>query len=518
MSGALPEARSFDHIVIGAGSAGCAAARRLLDAGRTVAIVEAGGPVDDERITDIRRLWELWGLDTDWGFQSEPQTHAAGTVIDLPRGKVFGGSSAMYGLVHARGVAADFDAWAHHGAPGWGWEDVLPVYRRLEDFEGGADDFRGVGGPMPVRLNHQPTRLTGRFVEAGVQAGLSRNPDYNGQDPLGITVAQINAIDGRRITSWDAYLEPVKDHAHLSVFANSLALRLTFDRDRCSGVVVEHEGNTVELSATGDVVLSAGSFQSPQLLMLSGIGAKDELEAFGIPMRREVPGVGKNLQDHMLVPLVFESTQPMEEQRANGTECHFFAKSDPALAAPDLQPILVARAMPVRGAEVPEQAFTFLAGVIRPLSSGRVFLGSSDPHDAPRVDLNYFGDPADIATMVAAIEACRDIASQPALAEDRGEELFPGADVTGAALEQYIREQVLTYHHPSGTCKMGRDADSVVDPRLAVHGVPGLRIADCSIFPFVPSGNTHAPAVLVGERVADFILEDLDGKEAGTFS
>lgn len=516
MSRGLPSGRVFDHIVIGAGSAGCAAARRLLDAGRTVALIEAGGPIADERITDITRIWELWGLETDWRFVSEPQVHSAGTVIDLPRGKVFGGSSAMYGLVHARGVRADFDAWAHQGAPGWSWDEVLPVYKRLEDFEGGADEYRGTGGPMPVTLNHDPNRLTHHFIEAGVQAGLPHNPDYNGEDPIGITVAQINARDGVRVTSWDAYLEPVQDDPGLSVFANSLALRLRFDGDRCSGVVIEHGGEEIELAAAGDVVLSAGSYQSPQLLMLSGIGPRGELDRIGVPVRRDLPGVGENLQDHFLVPIVFEATRPLEPQRANGTECHFFAKSDPALQAPDLQPILVARGMPVRGKDVPEQAFTFLAGVIRPFSTGRVFLDSNDPHDAPRIDLNYFGDPTDLQTMVAAIEKCREIADQPALADERGAELFPGAEVRGEALEQYIKEQILTYHHPSGTCKMGRDAQAVVDPRLSVHGIEGLRVADCSIFPFVPSGNTHGPAVLVGERVADFILEDSRLEEAGT--
>lgn len=514
MNSAIPDERTFDHIVIGAGSAGCAAARRLLDAGRSVAVVEAGGPVNDERITDIRRMWELWGLDTDWKFTSEPQQHAAGTVVELPRGKVFGGSSALYGLVHARGVQTDFDSWAQQGAPGWGWDEVLPVYRRLEDFEGGANAYRGAGGPMPVNLNHHPTRLTRTFIAAAVEAGIPENPDYNGEDPLGVTVAQINARGTERVTSWDAYLAPVQDDPRIHIFAHALALRLTFDGEHCTGVIIEHDGQEIALTATHDIVLSAGSYQSPQLLMLSGIGDRDELERHGIAVRQELPGVGKNLQDHMLVPLVYAATNPLEPQQANGTECHFFAKSDPGLTAPDLQPILVARALPVRGEEVPEQAFTFLAGVIRPFSTGQVFLNSADPHDAPRIDLGYFSDPEDMRTMLAAIAKCREIAAQPALAPERGAELFPGDEVTGEALEQYVREQVLTYHHPSGTCKMGRDAAAVVDPRLRVHGLSGLRVADCSVFPTVPSGNTHAPAVLVGERVADFILAD-DAADAG---
>lgn len=504
----LNENRQFDHIVIGAGSAGCAAARRLLDAGKTVGLVEAGGPINDERITDITRMWELWGLETDWNIKSVPQTHSNGTVIDLPRGKVLGGSSAMYGLVHARGTQQDFNSWAIKDAPGWAWDDVLPVYKRMEDFEGGASEYRGVGGPMPVSLNHTPNRLTTKFVEAAQEFGLDLNPDYNGESPDGVTVAQINVRDKTRVTSWDAYLAPMTDHPNLTVLTNTRALQLLLDGTDCTGVLVEHEGTRYELSAREEVILSAGAYHSPHLLMLSGIGEPEELQAHGIEVQHALPGVGKNLQDHILVPIVFESKKPIEPQRANGTECHFFAKSDSGLTSPDLQPILVARGLPVRGEEVPEQAFTFLAGVIRPFSVGTVTLHSDDPYELPKVDPNYFSDPEDMKTMLAAIEYCRGIAAQDALSDERGKELFPGSEVNGPALEEYIKDQVQTYHHPSGTCKMGRGADAVVDPKLRVRGLTGLRVADCSVFPFVPSGNTHAPAVLVGERVADFILAD----------
>jgi choline dehydrogenase len=413
-------------------------------------------------------------------------------------------------------VRADFDAWARAGATGWSWDEVLPVYKRLEDFEGGANDYRGADGPMPVRLNHDPNRLTPKFIEAANEYGIDTNPDYNGKDPMGVAIAQINAIGQTRVTSWDAYLEPVKDDPRLTVFPYTTALRLIFEGDRCSGVVVIQEGEERELTAMSDVVLAAGAYQSPQLLMLSGIGDAHELEEHGIDVRHSLPGVGKNLQDHILVPIVYEATQPLEAQKMNGTECHFFAKSAPELTAPDLQPILVAKGLPVRGEEVPEQAFTFLAGVIRPFSTGTVTLASDDPHAAPIIDLNYFSDSRDMATMLKAIEYCRGIAAQPALADERGAELFPGDDVSGEELVDYVRDQVLTYHHPSGTCKMGVGPDAVVDPRLRVHGIAGLRIADCSVFPFVPSGNTHAPAVLVGERVADFILADTEVAEGKT--
>ena len=259
-------------------------------------------------------------------------------------------------------------------------------------------------------------------------------------------------------------------------------------------------------------MLSAGAIGSPQLLQLSGVGDSADLERVGIPAHHHLPGVGENLQDHFLVPLVFEAAEPIQAPRANVMEAHFFAKSDEGMIAPDLQPIMVARSMPIRGRELPEQAFTMLAGVIRPLSRGRVWLKSADPGAAPAIDPRYLSEEQDVVAVEAAIRMCRHIAAQPAFASARGAELAPGAEVTGRdELRTYIREQLVTYHHHSGTCRMGLDSLSVVDPRLRVHGLENLRVADASIMPSVPSGNTHAPAVMVGERAADFILHDRPG-------
>lgn len=336
----------FDHIVIGAGSAGCAVARRLIDAGRSVALVEAGGPTDDPRITTPGRMFELWGLPTDWGYKTVPQKHSADVVVDVPRGKVLGGSSAMYGMIHVRGAAADFDNWAYNGAPGWSYQDVLPYFIKSEDFEDGASEYHGVGGPMPVRVNHFPNPLTPVFLQAAEQAGIPLNEDCNGPEILGAGQSHMNVRDGKRVTSWNAYLEPVADSPLLTVISGARADRLTFDGNRCTGVELTVQGKTQVLTAAQDIVVSAGAFGSPQLLMLSGIGNQEELTALGIEPKVDLPGVGENLQDHIILPIVYEATHPIEAPRANVMEAHFFAKSDPGMLAPDLQPLMVAKAFP----------------------------------------------------------------------------------------------------------------------------------------------------------------------------
>ena len=498
----------FDHIVIGAGSAGCVVARRLVDAGAKVALVEAGGSGDDPRITTPYRLFEQWGSESDYDFATEPQEHAGGVVVPLPRGKVLGGSSAMNGMIYVRGAAADYDNWAYNGAPGWSYADVLPFFIKSEDFEGGASEYHGVGGPLRVSINHEPNPLTPMFLAAAAEAGIPLNEDPNGPEILGAGMTHINVKDGVRVTSWTAFVAPIADNPLLTVFSHARATRLLFDGTRCTGVAIATADGEQELHSSADVVVSAGAYLSPQLLQLSGIGNSPDLERVGVTPRHHLPGVGENLHDHFLVPLVFEATEPLEPHRANVMEAHFFAKSDEGMAAPDLQPLMVAISLPVRGRELTEQAFTMLAGVIRPLSRGHVRLQSADPEDAPAIDPRYLSEEQDVLAIEAAIDLCREIAAQPALAAARGAELAPGADVTGDELRTYIGEQLLTYHHPVGTCRMGQDSLAVVDPRLRVHGLENLRVADASIMPAVPSGNTHAPSVMIGERAADFILRD----------
>ena len=498
----------FDHIVVGAGSAGCALARRLVDAGLSVALVEAGGAADDPRITTPSRLFELWGIESDYCFETEPQEHAGGVVVPLPRGKVLGGSSAMYGMIYVRGTAADYDNWAYNGAPGWAWKDVFPYFLKSEDFEGGASDYHGVGGPFHVAVNKVPNPLTPLFLAAAEQAGVPLNEDCNGPEILGAGMAHVNIKDGLRVTSWTAFLEPIVGNPLLTVMTHARADSLLFDGKRCTGVAITTAEGASELHAKSDVVVSAGAYCSPQLLQLSGIGDSAHLESVGVSPRHHLPGVGENLHDHFLVPLVFEATELLEPHRANVMEAHFFAKSFEGMTAPDLQPLMVAAPLPIRGMELPQNAFSMLAGVIRPLSRGHVRLKSADPAAAPAIDPRYLSEEQDVIAMEAAIALCRRIAAQPALAAARGAELAPGKDVSGEELRAYMGAQLLTYHHPVGTCRMGQDSLAVVDPTLRVRGLENLRVADASIMPAIPSGNTQAPSIMVGERAADFILGD----------
>jgi choline dehydrogenase len=497
----------FDHIVIGAGSSGSVVARRLLDAGRSVALIEAGGSDDDPDIYTPNRMFTLWGGKHDWGWSTVPQEHCNGVEVYSPRGKVFGGSSSLYGMVFARGAHSDYDAWAYSYAPGWAWDDVLPFFKKLESYEGGADDLHGDNGPMPVTHSPSPHAYTEVFVRAAGQAGHRLTKDSNGPEIMGAGTGSLNVKNGRRVNSWQAYIQPVISNPNLTVFDFTHVTGLLFEGNRCVGVSAVRDGKKIELRAKNDVVLSAGALATPQILELSGIGRAAELARVGIELRVELPGVGENLHDHFLVPLIWEGLQPVAEPALNYTEAHFFSKSDPGMTAPDLQPIFVPSATPIRGRDpLPQQAFTMLGGVIRPFSRGRVRLQSADPFDAPQFDPQYLAEEQDMRAMEESIAQCREIIAQPAFDGWRGEELSPGKDVTGEALREYIRDQILTYHHQVGTARMGLDHMAVVDPHLRVYGVENLRIADCSVMPLVPSSNTHAAALMVGERAADFIL------------
>lgn len=522
----------FDHIVVGAGSAGCVIARRLVDAGRRVALVEAGGPDYNPAIHKPNRSWELWNAPEDWAYTTEPQRHSLKTSLFWPRGKVLGGSSALNGMIYVRGAKSDFDAWAYNGAPGWSYRDVLPYFKKSEDHEDGPGEYHGVGGPLPVTRIREPNPATLAMIEAAAETGVPRNDDPNADDILGVGLTHITVKDGRRMSAWTAFIEPIVDNPLLTVITSAQVKSLAFDgAGRVTGVSLATPGlvyayrtdpadsaprpalpewPATELRCSGDVVVSAGVLGSPQLLLLSGIGAPGDLRPLGIDVRAELPGVGANLHDHALATILYSSARKIPEGKANNLEAHFFATSQPGMTAPDLQPLMSHFPMPVEGYPQPAygDGYAIVAGIIRPLSRGRLWLKSADPAEHPVIDPHYLEERADVRALLASLKLSREVGEAKALREFRAREIAPGPDVrTDEELIEYGMRNLITYHHQAGTCKMGIDNMAVVSPAdLRVYGIDGLRVADASVMPSVTSGNTNAPSIMIGERCADFLL------------
>jgi choline dehydrogenase-like flavoprotein len=522
----------FDHIVVGAGSAGCVIARRLVDAGRRVALVEAGGPDYNPAIHKPNRSWELWNSPEDWAFWTEPQRHSLKTSLFWPRGKVLGGSSALNGMIYIRGAKADFDAWAYNGAPGWSYRDVLPYFKKSEDYEDGPSEYHGTGGPLPVTHIKEPNPATLAMIEAAAETGVPRNDDPNADDILGVGLTHMTVSGGRRMSTWTAFIEPVVDSPLLTVITSAHVEKLVFDgAGRAAGVRLSRPGlvyayrtdpddsvprpvlpewTAPELRCSGDVIVCGGAIGSPQLLLLSGIGPADELKPLGIAVHADLPGVGANLHDHALATLLYESKTTIPEGKANNLEAHFFAKSDPGMTAPDLQPLMSHFPMPVEGYPQLEygNGYAIVAGIIRPLSRGRLWLRSADPAEHPVIDPHYLEEKADVRALLASLKLSREVGQASALSEFRAREIAPGPDAaTDEELIEYGMRNLITYHHQAGTCKMGIDNQAVVSPAdLTVYGVPGLRVADASVMPAVTSGNTNAPSIMIGERCAEFLL------------
>ena len=521
----------FDHIIVGAGSAGCVIARRLVDAGRKVALIEAGGPDDNPAIHAPDRAWELWNSPEDWAYTTEPQEHSLKTSLFWPRGKVLGGSSALNGMIYIRGAKADFDNWAYNGAAGWSCDEVLPYFKRSEDFEDGASHYHGSGGPLPVTRIHEPNPASLAFLDACAAYGLPLNDDPNADSILGAGLTHLTVRNGRRMSAWTSFVLPVLNSPLLTVITGAQVTRLIFDgAGRAAGVRLAGAGQVfssrtdaagsppvpssaawpaTELRCSGDVIVSGGTVGSPQLLLLSGVGPADDLRALGIEVTADLPGVGANLHDHMLATILYESARTVPEGKANNLEAHLFTASDPAMPAPDLQPLMSHFPMPVEGYPVPDygNGYAIVPGVIRPLSRGRLWLRSADPAEHPALDPHYLEEPADLRALVTAMKMSREIGDSGALKDWRAREIAPGPDVrTDEEIAEYAMRNLITYHHQVGTCKMGIDTMAVTTPDLRVHGVEGLRVADASVMPAVTSGNTNAPTIMIGERCADFLL------------
>ncbi len=497
----------FDFIVVGAGSAGCVVASRLsADPDHRVLLLEAGGDhSDNPAITTPGRWVSLIGSPFDWGYSTGPEPGLLGRSLTFPRGKVVGGSSAINAMTFIRGHRLDFDGWRDAGNPGWGYDDVLPAFRRIEDNSRGASEYRGAGGPLRVSDCLDPHPGHAAFLDAARELGYQASPTWDFSLPVlegGAGYYQKNIRDGRRHSAAEAFLEPALTRANLRMVTRAQATRLIVEGTRVVGIEYVRDGRRETARAAREVLLCGGVIDSPQLLMLSGIGPGDHLRALGVPVVADLPGVGANLQDHLKLSVRWQgrTTLPPSTVTA-GLFVRSRPDADAAARAPDLQFYVG------RGVDQPDSFITITVSLVRPRSSGTVRLRSADPLAAPDILGNYLQEPEDVRALVEGVRLARAFAATPAYARLRGDEVEPGVGVaTADALAGFARRASDTIYHPAGTCRMGSDPRAVVDARLRVHGVQGLRIADASVMPDVVSATTNAACVMIGSRVADFLL------------
>ena len=518
-------AAEFDYIIVGAGSAGCVLAARLTeDADVRVLLLEAGGPADNPNIAVPAAGPALWRTAVDWNFTTAPQKHLRERALFWPRGKVLGGSSSINAMIYIRGNRADYDEWRDLGNAGWGYDDVLGHFKRAEDNARGADEFHGAGGPLRVEDPRWVSGLGRAFVAAGEAVGIPANGDFNGARQEGVGVYQVTQRRGERWSTFKAYLEPAMARPNLTVITHALTHRVVVESGRATGVVYAHRGAVETVHAAREVLLCGGAVASPQLLQLSGVGPADHLRELGITVAADLPGVGENLQDHLVADWSHRcgGGSLFEADRSRGNlvaylarrrgpltsvvaEVGGFVRTLDDLDAPDIQfhflPALVDElgAKPVDG-----HGWTMWPTLLKPRSRGTVRLRSTDPRWAPAIDPHYLEAPEDVDTLVRGLELSREIAAQAPMASHRGERFHPAAG-QDEDLAEYVRANCQTLFHPVGTCRMGVDDLAVVDTELRVHGVEGLRVVDASVMPTVPRGNTNAPTIMVAEKAADLI-------------
>ena len=533
----LGEQVEFDFVVVGAGSAGCVLANRLsANPKHRVALLEAGGRDSSPWIhIPVGYFKTMGNPNTDWCYHTQPDPGLNGRSIAWPRGRVLGGSSSINGLLYVRGQARDYDHWRQLGNQGWGWDDVLPLFKRAENWEGAEGEDRGTSGPLTVSKSRVARDIVDAWVDAATQAGYPRNDDYNSGNQEGVGHFQMTMRNGRRCSSATAYLKPIRNRKNLSIFTHAQADKIVFDGKRAVAVDCRIKDLRTRITAKAEIILAAGAIGSPQLLMLSGVGAGGELAPHGIDVLNDLPGVGKNLQDHLQARPVFKCTTstinteirsifqrlaiaaeyaltgsgPMAMAASLGTA---FLKTNQRLETPDIQfhiqPFSADK--PSDGSH-PFSAFTASVLQLRPESTGHLELRSANPSDHPAIHPSYLATTTDCDTIVAGIKVARTVCATEPVKSLIIDEHSPGPSVgadDNEAILNWARNTATTIYHPTGTCKMGSDKMAVVNDRLQVYGIEGLRVADASIMPTITSGNTNAPAIMIGEKASEMVLKE----------
>ena len=525
--------QTYDYIIVGAGSAGCVLANRLsADPSVRVLLLEAGGKDSSILYRMPAGVGSLiTGGKGNWCYETEGQEHLNYRRLFWPRGKVLGGSSSINGMIYIRGHARDYDHWRQLGLEGWGFSDVLPYFKRSEDLEFGGDDFHGEGGPLKVSSGKSTNPLFRTFVEAGRQAGHPFTDDFNGYQQEGMGFYQLTIRDGKRQSTAVGYLRPALDRDNLTVEVEALTSRVVFEGKKAVGVDFTQKGEARTVRAEREVILCGGAVNTPQTLLLSGVGDAEYLKRFGIDVVADLPGVGKNLQDHLDCSINYECTQPITLYsqanpfralatgmqyvffgkglgQTNGLEAGGFLKTRPELEMPDIQLHFIAANMIEHGKKKMDR-HGFMAHIcqLRPESRGEIALKSTNPNDPPLIQPNYLATENDRVTLREGVKMVREIFGQEAFDAYRGPEIQPGAHVqSDEKLDEFIRRNAETIYHPVGTAKMGTDKDAVVDVACKVHGIEGLRVVDASVMPTLVGGNTNAPTIMIAEKVSDMIL------------
>lgn len=518
---------SYDYIIVGAGSAGCVLARRLTeDPAVRVLLLEAGEPDRRREIHIPAAFSKLFKSECDWNYTTAPQPGLDGREMYWPRGKVLGGSSSINAMMYVRGHRSDYDRWRDAGNAGWGFDDVLPLFKRSEHQERGPSKFHGTGGPLSVSNVRTLNPLSKAFVDSAVECGLARTDDFNGAEQDGAGFYQVTQLKGRRHSAAAAFLTPILGRPNLTVETGALAHRVVIENGRAVSVDYARHGGVVVARADREVILAGGAVNSPQLLMLSGIGPADHLREHGISVVVDAPEVGENLQDHLLVIVAYRCRKPVSLASAesipniarylmlhsgplssNIAEAGGFVRTSDGLEAPDLQFLFGPAYYLNHGfTKVDGHGFSVGTVLLRPHSRGRIRLRSANPKAHPEIDPSYMSDERDLDLLVEGVKRCRGLVQGRAFESLRGDEHTPGKHVRDDdALAEFVRRNAETLYHPVGTCRMGADIRSVVDPELRVCGVDGLRVVDASIMPDIVGGNTNAPTIMIGERGADLI-------------